>query len=338
MKYLFYKAVLSFAFVLPLVNFTFAQTDTQKGIELYKKGDYQTASKTLKQIVKKDSSDAQAWYYLGLSYLQQDKKKESEKALEKAVALDAKDTKIRVGLAYVYLLRNNSEDARKAARTVLASNPNEAEAYYILGVIDLRNDQYDAAYEKASQAAKIVPDFAAAHLLKSESLVSSLAIQPGKSGKTPEEKSVLFKNATESLEKYLSLSPDNEETKFQRQYLESLKFFAEYYSKPENQIPANPDADNQPADTGKTRVKFLAKPQAAYTNKAREARVSGTIRLLVGLESNGQVKHILITKRLGYGLDESAVRAAREIKFEPATKDGKPISSVVIIEYSFMTY
>lgn len=337
MKYSIYKFML-FTFVLFLNGFVFAQTDGQKGIELYKKGDYQNAAKILKKAVKNTASDAQVWYYLGLSYLQQDKKKESENALEKAVEINGSDAKIRVGLAYIYLLRNKSKPAQAEAQTALGLNPNNAEAYYILSVVDFRNNQYSDAYEKAKQASNLSPDFAAAYQLMSESLISSLTFQPGVPTKKPEEKNIIFKEATESLEKYLRLSPNGEDTKFQREYLESLKFFSAYYANPENQIPVKIDTEDEPADGSKTRIKFLKKVPAAYTQRAREAVVSGTIQLLVGFEANGQIKHILIIKRLGYGLDEQAVRAARAIKFEPATKDGKPISTVAVVEYSFNIY
>jgi TonB family protein len=62
------------------------------------------------------------------------------------------------------------------------------------------------------------------------------------------------------------------------------------------------------------------------------------VRLLVGFSADGTVRHILIVKPLGFGLNEQAVRAARGIKFEPATKDGKPVSVVKQVEYSFSIY
>ena len=140
------------------------------------------------------------------------------------------------------------------------------------------------------------------------------------------------------MEKYLSLSPDNEETKFQREYLESLKFFSEYYNRPENQTLVNVDTGNQPADNNETPLKILSKPKPSFTQNAREAGVSGTIQLLVGFSADGKVKYILLIKPLGYGLNEQTVKAARGIKFEPATKDGKPISVVKIVEYNFSFY
>ncbi len=338
MKYSIHKIILSFTTILFISSFAFSQTSLDQGIELYKKSNYEGAVNVLKQSVKVNSSDSQAWYFLGLSYLKQNKSKDAEKSLKKAVALNIKDSKIRVALSYAYLLRNNQKEARKEAETVLSQSPNDVEALYILGGIDVREGQYEEAYQKANQAIKISPDFAAAYLLKSESLVSSLSSQPEKPHKTAEEKKVIFRDATESLEKYLSFSPNNEDTKFQEQYLESLKFFSEYYSNPENQKLLTPDADNPSTDTDTTPIKFTAKPRAAYTDKARYSGIQGTIRLLVGFAADGKVRHVLVLKPLGYGLNEEAVRAAFAIKFEPATRDGKPISLAAIVEYNFSIY
>lgn len=44
----------------------------------------------------------------------------------------------------------------------------------------------------------------------------------------------------------------------------------------------------------------------------------------------------MILKSLGYGHDQSAAAAAWQLKFEPAQKDGKPVSSLVIVEYGFL--
>lgn len=41
---------------------------------------------------------------------------------------------------------------------------------------------------------------------------------------------------------------------------------------------------------------------------------------------------------LGYGLDELAFKAARRIVFQPKMKDGKPVSTVVTLEYGFSIY
>ena len=332
-----YKITLLFAFVLLLSDFTFAQTERENGIQLYKKGDYSGAVKLLKQATKTDANDAQAWYFLGVSYLRTDKRKESEKAFKKAVALDQTDAKAHVGLAYVYLLKNNSSDAQSEAQSALKINPNDVEAHYIYGVVNFRNSSFNAAYERAKKAIELNPNFANAYLLKSETLVSSFVIQTGTVTKLPGARNQMLQEAADDLERYLTLMPTASDVEFQRENLESLKFFSEYYGRPENQKPVNFEITAQ-SDADKMPLKLLSKPIAAYTDSARSAGVSGVVRLLVGFSADGNVKHILIVKPLGFGLNEQAVRAARKIKFEPATKEGKPVSVVKQIEYSFSIY
>jgi outer membrane biosynthesis protein TonB len=43
-------------------------------------------------------------------------------------------------------------------------------------------------------------------------------------------------------------------------------------------------------------------------------------------------------KGLGYGLDQQALNAARSIAFEPQIENGKPISVVKMVQYSFAIY
>lgn len=332
-----YKIAASFTLVMMFGGFASAQTEREQGIGLYKNGDYAGAVKSLKQAVKVGDNDAQAWYYLGNSYIKQDRHKEAEKALKKAVALAAGDAKMRARLAYVYLLRNNTREASIEARAALDVNPNDEEAHYIVGAVNFRDASYNAAYERAKKALEINPNFAAAYVLKSESLVSSFSAQAGTVVKEPGARGRLLEEAGEDLEQYLRLVPNDEDAAFQRDKLESIKFFAEYYNRPENQKPLNFDAVSPP-DAGTTPFKIISKAPAAYTDKARSAGVSGVIRLRVGFSADGKIKHILLIKPLGYGLDEQAVKAARGIRFEPPTKDGKPISTVKVIEYNFTIY
>jgi len=60
--------------------------------------------------------------------------------------------------------------------------------------------------------------------------------------------------------------------------------------------------------------------------------------VLAGFSENGAIKYVLVVKSLGYGLDEAAVSAARQIKFEPKMVDSKPVSVVKTIEYNFNIY
>lgn len=327
-----------FLVLLVFANIVFAQqTEREKGIEFYKKGDYQAAVEVLKKSLKSNSSDADGWYFLGLSYLKKDNPKDSIKAFKKAVELNGQDSKTRTGLAYAYLIKNNLREAQEEAQQALKLNNKNSEAHYILGVISFRNGSFNFAYERAKKAIETNPKLAAAYELKAESLVSSFSQQAGTVVKSQNARKELLKEAITDLEKYLTLSPNGKETEFQREYLQSLKFFAEYYDAPENNLPVTLDAGEQ-TKTNTTPIEILSKPLANYTDRARQANVSGTIRLLVGFSASGKVENILIIKALSHGLNEQAIKAARGIKFKPATRDGKPISVVKMVEYSFTIY
>ena len=53
------------------------------------------------------------------------------------------------------------------------------------------------------------------------------------------------------------------------------------------------------------------------------------------VDSSGQTRDIVIVSPIGYGLDELAVEAVRTWKFEPARKDGQPVSVAIVVEVAF---
>jgi TonB family protein len=168
-------------------------------------------------------------------------------------------------------------------------------------------------------------------------LISSFVQQTGTVIKPANARSEILKEASENLEKYLSSAPANKETKFYQEYLESVKFFALYYNRPENQT-SNISEVNATTNDNVSPIKILSKPRPSYTDAARQSGIEGVVRLMIGFSEDGKIKHIMVVKPLSHGLNEEAVRAARAIKFNPATKDGKPVSVVKQIEYSFSIY
>ncbi|HST10129.1 MAG TPA: energy transducer TonB [Terriglobales bacterium] len=82
-------------------------------------------------------------------------------------------------------------------------------------------------------------------------------------------------------------------------------------------------------------AEILSKPTPAYTDEARKARVEGEVLLEVVLEASGKVKVLRVVRGLGHGLDESAVRAAEQINFKPALRDGQPSDSTAVLHIIF---
>ncbi|MDQ3131656.1 MAG: energy transducer TonB [Acidobacteriota bacterium] len=92
------------------------------------------------------------------------------------------------------------------------------------------------------------------------------------------------------------------------------------------------------SEIDKTTFKIISKPRANYTDEARRNSVSGTIKFAVEFGADGEIKEIFPFKKLPYGLTENTVESVRKIKFEPASKDGKAVSYITIVSYSFTIY
>ncbi len=87
-----------------------------------------------------------------------------------------------------------------------------------------------------------------------------------------------------------------------------------------------------------TVLKITSKPRVAYTETARMNLVQGTVKIAVEFGADGEIKFILPFRTLPYGITEGCVEAVKKIKFEPATENGKSVSSISIISYSFTIY
>ncbi len=88
--------------------------------------------------------------------------------------------------------------------------------------------------------------------------------------------------------------------------------------------------------TSKARVTY--KPEPQYTEDARKNQITGTVVLQAIFSSSGQVTSIREVRGLPFGLTEKAIAAARQIRFEPAMKDGRPVSMYMHLEYNFNLY
>jgi TonB family protein len=76
-----------------------------------------------------------------------------------------------------------------------------------------------------------------------------------------------------------------------------------------------------------TPVSLLTKPTPNYTAEARQRKIEGDVELDVEFSATGQVHVLRVLQGLGYGLDEAAVKAAENIRFAPARRDGQAVDA-----------
>lgn len=85
-----------------------------------------------------------------------------------------------------------------------------------------------------------------------------------------------------------------------------------------------------------TQPVVLNQPRPPYTDEARQARVSGMILLQCVIQKDGSVGSCRVLRRLGYGLDESAVNTiTSQWRFKPGTFQGKPrdVQAEISVEF-----
>jgi TonB family protein len=84
-----------------------------------------------------------------------------------------------------------------------------------------------------------------------------------------------------------------------------------------------------------TPVEIQFKPRPVYTEEARKLRVEGEVLLEVMFGAAGDIRIQRIVRGLGHGLDESAQRAAQQVRFSPAKRDGRPYDSIATVHIVF---
>ena len=102
-------------------------------------------------------------------------------------------------------------------------------------------------------------------------------------------------------------------------------------------VPAPPTVQSRPAEVAAkiTPAEILSKPTPIYTEEARTKKIEGEVLLEVVLEASGKIRVLKVVRGLGHGLDDAAVRAAEQIRFKPAMRDGQPSDSTAVLHIIF---
>jgi TonB family protein len=98
---------------------------------------------------------------------------------------------------------------------------------------------------------------------------------------------------------------------------------------------AEPTPKKKDLGPPQTPVEILFKPKPQYTDEARQLKLEGEVLLRVLFTAGGEVRVLEVVKGLSHGLDESAARAAQQIRFKPALRDGQPADSTATVHILF---
>jgi TonB family protein len=89
--------------------------------------------------------------------------------------------------------------------------------------------------------------------------------------------------------------------------------------------------------SGVTGPRVVRQVKPEYTAEAMRARVQGSVLLECVVRPNGRCTDIQVVRSLDptFGLDQEAVEAAEQWRFEPGTRLGEPVPVLVTIELTF---
>jgi len=89
---------------------------------------------------------------------------------------------------------------------------------------------------------------------------------------------------------------------------------------------------------GITKPEPISTPEPTYTDEARKIHMQGVVVLHVIVQADGSVSHLSVTRSLGAGLDEEALKTVKNWRFKPATKNGKPVPVWIDVEVNFQLF
>jgi TonB family protein len=89
------------------------------------------------------------------------------------------------------------------------------------------------------------------------------------------------------------------------------------------------------SESATTPVDILDKPHPEYTAEGRSLKIEGDVVLDMVFLANGSIQVNRVISGLGHGLDEAATRAAQQIKFKPAKREGQPVDFPARVRIEF---
>ena len=213
--------------------------------------------------------------------------------------------------------------AVNSLRAATKTNKNDLQSWHWLGVALERQGKSSDARKAHEQAAKL-----GEALLINE--VESARLE--EFGNTIAQLKPQLALASESADAYLRLGGNLSKSKA-AEWKDRADFLRDYKDYP--QISGLTIYKSKEVTT---KARVLAKPEPTYTEEARRHQTTGTVVLRLIFAEDGTIRAIFPVARLPHGLTAQSIKAAHAIKFVPATKDGKPVSMWMEVQYNFNLY
>lgn len=229
------------------------------------------------------------------------------------------------------LIAHDYQKAIESFNRLVERKPKEFKAQYYLGLSYLGAKQYQEAIAAFQRAAEInsKPPFAQYELgktyLEMENYEAALAQYRWLQGQDLELASYLLDLLPKEMIEQHNLSP-------------SLLVSSVQEKEDSNGATKSAPQSQAVPMMSSLRPNILYKEKARYTDIARTNIIRGTVVLNLVFASNGNVEQIRVIRGLPDGLTRSAIEAVKKMRFDPAIKDGQPVSVRGNVEFNFTLY
>jgi len=99
--------------------------------------------------------------------------------------------------------------------------------------------------------------------------------------------------------------------------------------------PPPPQQQRQVVSSDMTELKITSKLNPTCTAEAKQLHIEGQVFLNVNFTARGVVQVLGVARGLGHGLDQAAIAAAQQVRFEPEKVGGSPVDKKEVIAASF---
>jgi TonB family protein len=86
---------------------------------------------------------------------------------------------------------------------------------------------------------------------------------------------------------------------------------------------------------GVTSPKAVFNPDPSYTDSAAKKKIHGEVLLKLVVTADGKARDVKVVRGLEDSLDRQALTTVSTWRFEPGTKDGKPVPVEINVEVTF---
>jgi len=314
-------------------------------MEAFSHADYKSAVDHFRQAISERPSMVKAHYYLGLSLLNQGIYGESLSAYQELIQLDPNNILAHYQIAKIHLINEDYRSAVEEYRWLMSLYKNRSNmAVETSG--DLLPDKpatviNDWQKRQAGDLAQYLLDLIPRDTAEQYDLPAPQVVYAIPSGALSCLKGAPQQSAAgDENTRRVSLAP--------RDVNQQLQTAGAISGVDPRGAPAASTQPDYPVKQGANsttlpmsanlRPTILYREKAKYTEVARINHAQGTVVLNVVFSVEGEIKDIRVIRCLPDGLLQNAITAAQKIRFNPAIRNGTPVSVRGQLEFSFNLY